>query len=581
MLASRPPFKNDQLSSPSWALESSACTSESSDDDTYVEKKKIYLEGLLENLMQVLDKWIINGSKNTRMSVYNLLAQIEREAVDEETVKRAKRMVKRAGLPVADDSKDKQLGNSDAKKRRNEAQQRKNWEASRTSSVGSNVSTSVGGRSALSRRAASSSKPDLFLQNVDRRLDPQSVSEDKKKLERMMNESEQRHNEVAEARAALRAQEADLAASARMSEHVAKAGAGNAFEGERLGIGGLDDVLSQVKRRVWTPLAAPPQLLNELGIQPVRGLLLYGRPGCGKTLMAKTIGKLLSPARPVTVVPGPAIMDKFVGSSEKNLREVFDNPPDIYEQFRVGEADGGDSIAANALHVVVFDEFDAIARARGGRGSSQGDAGVARDSLVNQLLTCLDGVDPPVVPTFVVGLTNKRSLIDPALLRPGRFEVQIEVPPPRTNEQRLSILKVHTKSMYLAGRVLVADAPADTAAARYVQEHGKADLPTYQEFLLDLAEVCDGMSGASLAGVARAAASHALERVVGEYSSAVSHDGNTANSMMDCLVTRKDFDSAIQDVNESAGDADWELTDDEQQEEQEGKDKETVNGESG
>ena len=65
------------------------------------------------------------------------------------------------------------------------------------------------------------------------------------------------------------------------------------------------------------------------------------------------------------------------------------------------------------MQTVVFDEFDAIARARGGRGSSQGDAGVARDSLVNQLLTCLDGVDPPVVPTFVIGLTNKRSLIDP------------------------------------------------------------------------------------------------------------------------------------------------------------------------
>jgi len=60
-----------------------------------------------------------------------------------------------------------------------------------------------------------------------------------------------------------------------------------------------------------------------------------------------------------------------------------------------------------------MDEFDAIARTRGGKGGSQGDAGVARDSLVNQLLTCLDGIDPPVVPTFVIGLTNKRSLIDP------------------------------------------------------------------------------------------------------------------------------------------------------------------------
>jgi len=62
--------------------------------------------------------------------------------------------------------------------------------------------------------------------------------------------------------------------------------------------------------------------------------------------MARTIGEILSPARPITVVAGPAIMDKFVGSSEKNLREIFDNPPDIYEKYRLGEPDGGDSVAA-------------------------------------------------------------------------------------------------------------------------------------------------------------------------------------------------------------------------------------------
>ena len=117
--------------------------------------------------------------------------------------------------------------------------------------------------------------------------------------------------------------------------------------------------------------------------------------------------------------------------------------------------------------LVVLDEFDAMARARGGRGSGdQGDAGVARDSVVNQLLAKMDGVEPLVVPTLVIGMTNKRSLIEPALLRPGRFEVQIEVPKPKTVSQRVSILNVHMKNMFQAGRVLVRDAPDGTAASR-------------------------------------------------------------------------------------------------------------------
>ena len=187
------------------------------------------------------------------------------------------------------------------------------------------------------------------------------------------------------------------------SELVALAGAGNAFEGSTLGIGGLDDVFNQIKRRVWVPLAAPPSLLAELGISPVRGLLLYGLPGCGKTLLARSIGKILSPARPITVVSGPEIMDRFVGSSESNLREIFDSPPPIVDSYRVQYPDMGAALEKNALHVVIMDEFDSIARSRGGGDGkgSQGDAGVARDSVVNQMLAKMDGVDPLPVPTLV------------------------------------------------------------------------------------------------------------------------------------------------------------------------------------
>jgi vesicle-fusing ATPase len=241
-------------------------------------------------------------------------------------------------------------------------------------------------------------------------------------------------------------------------------------------------------------------------------------------------------------------------SSEKNLRGVFDSPPDIYDAFRIGEADNGRAIASTALHVIVMDEFDAIARSRGGRGGKgdQGDAGVARDSVVNQLLAKMDGVDPLIVPTLVIGLTNKRSLIEPALLRPGRFEVQIEVPPPRTVEQRVSILKVHTRDMNKAGRLLTLDAPEFSPARRRTITCS-SKLLTYEEFLISLAEKCNGFSGASIAAVCRAAASHALERAV----EAFARDTSASSLLSDCVVTESDFTEALIDVLASQGDSDW------------------------
>jgi SpoVK/Ycf46/Vps4 family AAA+-type ATPase len=188
---------------------------------------------------------------------------------------------------------------------------------------------------------------------------------------------------------------------------------------------------------------------------------------------------------------------------------------------------------------------------RGGRGGSgdQGDAGVARDSVVNQLLAKMDGVAPLVVPTLVIGLTNKRSLIDAALLRAGRFEVQIEVPPPRTVEQRVSILKVHTQHMQRAGRLLVRDAPAGSAAA----QRATRDLPTYDELLLQVAEETDGFTGAMLAAVARAAASHALERAVEDFTL---HYQDGRSMLQDCIVTIDDFEDAKKDF-EGDGNSDY------------------------
>mmetsp|Transcript_22171 Transcript_22171/g.30867 ORF Transcript_22171/g.30867 Transcript_22171/m.30867 type:complete len:679 (+) Transcript_22171:88-2124(+) len=587
------------LSSASTSTDNAVSNEDSSSSPAYSpeEKNAVYISGLLDNLGTALDKYICTGALATRTRAFNIIKQVEREAMDENMAKQAKRMASRAGMPLDEPpvmeppawseagkkenaalrnemqasrgassdsgSSNKEVGRTDASERMTDAQARQQWEEQRTStsSTGQSVAnrlqpgaTSNGGRSALSRREANNGKPDLFM--------PQVTGKDQlDRAEAFANDKQGLENEllgeggVGSTSSATEADDEAVATATRISaELVASAGAGSAFEGETLGIGGLDEVLAEVKRRIWVPLAAPPELLDELGINPVRGLLLYGKPGCGKTLLARTIGKILSPSRPITVVSGPEIMDKFVGSSEKNLRAVFDNPPDIYETFRLGEADGGTAMSQAALHVIVMDEFDAMARTRGGRGGKgdQGDAGVARDSVVNQMLAKMDGVDPLIVPTLVIGLTNKRSLVEPALLRPGRFEVQIEVPPPKSVKQRTSILKVHTNSMYNAGRVLVKDAPQGTAAARRLEKDGDDRVLTYDELLDLLAVECDGMSGAMIAGVARAAASHALERAVCNFSE---HDGT---SIMDCLVTQSDFEKAIEDVFNSSGDTDFE-----------------------
>lgn len=174
---------------------------------------------------------------------------------------------------------------------------------------------------------------------------------------------------------------------------------------------------------------------------------------------------------------------------------------------------------------------------------------VARDSVVNQLLARMDGVDGLSVPTLVIGLTNKRSLIDPALLRPGRFEVQIEVPPPKTFEQRISILQVHMKNMFTTGRLLVRDAPLGSIAANL----STSKTQTYPELLEYLGKECDGFTGASLAGVVRAAASHALERSVEEFS----QNPENGSLLQSCVVDEDDFALAVQDVRNSLGAADY------------------------
>ncbi|MGN2635538.1 AAA family ATPase [Nocardia takedensis] len=217
---------------------------------------------------------------------------------------------------------------------------------------------------------------------------------------------------------------------------------------EELAIGslGLDDVGDMVETKqaltesVLWPLRHPDSFAR-LGIDPPRGVLLYGPPGCGKTFLVRALagtGQLS-----VHAVKGAELMDKWVGSSERAVRELFQRARD------------------SAPSLIFLDEVDALAPRRG----QSGDSGVG-DRVVAALLTELDGVEP-LRDVVVLGATNRPELIDPALLRPGRLERLIFVPPPDA-QARAAILRTAARAVPLAAEVdldgLAADLDGYSAA---------------------------------------------------------------------------------------------------------------------
>uniref|UniRef100_A0A1I7UD63 Vesicle-fusing ATPase n=1 Tax=Caenorhabditis tropicalis TaxID=1561998 RepID=A0A1I7UD63_9PELO len=242
---------------------------------------------------------------------------------------------------------------------------------------------------------------------------------------------------------------------------------------QQMGIGGLDNEFSNIFRRAFASRVFPPEFIEQLGMKHVRGILLYGPPGTGKTLMARQIGKMLN-AREPKIVNGPQILDKYVGESESNIRKLF---ADAEEEWRRCGANSG-------LHIIIFDEIDAICKQR---GSMAGSSSV-HDTVVNQLLSKMDGVEQ-LNNILVIGMTNRRDMIDEALLRPGRLEVQIEVSLP-DEFGRLQILRIHTARM---------------------REYNKLD-PNVD--LDELSKRTKNFSGAELEGLVRAAQSSAMNRLV-------------------------------------------------------------------
>lgn len=153
-------------------------------------------------------------------------------------------------------------------------------------------------------------------------------------------------------------------------------------------------------------------MIDKYGIKHVRGMLLYGPPGTGKTLIARQIAKALDCTEP-KIVHGPEIFDKYVGGSEKKIRDLFAD----------AERDMKNLGDESNLHIIIFDEIDAICRQRGSGGNS--GTGV-NETVVNQLLSKMDGVDS-LNNILVIGMTNRKDMIDEAMLRPGRLEIHLEI----------------------------------------------------------------------------------------------------------------------------------------------------------
>ena len=256
-------------------------------------------------------------------------------------------------------------------------------------------------------------------------------------------------------------------------------------------VGGLDEAKATLERAVTWPLTYGP-LFEAADADPPSGVLLDGPPGTGKTLLARAVAA--ESEVNFVRVQGPELLDRYVGESEKAVREVFDRA------------------RQTAPAIVFFDEIDAVATDRDRAGNE------VTERVVSQLLTEFDAVaDNPNL--IVLAATNRKSALDPALLRAGRLESHVEVPAPDEAARR-AILAVHTREKPLADDVVLDDLAARTA----------------------------GYSGADLAAVCREAAMLAVRAVADAYP------GPEANDHADEVsLTAEQFEAALETVEPSLG----------------------------
>jgi transitional endoplasmic reticulum ATPase len=266
-------------------------------------------------------------------------------------------------------------------------------------------------------------------------------------------------------------------------------------------IGGLEDVKRNLQEMILYPIDHPDKF-EKFGMTPSRGVLFYGPPGCGKTLLAKAVASECS-ANFVSI-KGPELLTMWFGESEANVREVFDKA------------------RSAAPCVLFFDELDSIGTAR---GSSQGDAGGAGDRVMNQLLTEIDGVGVKKN-VFFVGATNRPELLDQALLRPGRLDQLIYIPLP-DQPARLGVLTANLRKAPLAPNV-----------------------PMWF-----LAQKTEGFSGADLSELTQLAAKSAVRDLIAS-EELNKGDPNAMEEDQQPEITRKHFEEAFSLARRSVNQAD-------------------------
>merc|ERR1712137_364414 len=270
-------------------------------------------------------------------------------------------------------------------------------------------------------------------------------------------------------------------------------------------VGGLEEVKNELQETVMYPITYG-HLYKKYHTTPSTGVLFYGPPGCGKTLLAEAVAN--SCGANFISIKGPELLTMWFGESEANVRELFDKARQA------------------APCILFFDELDSIARSRG--GSSGGDAGGAGDRVINQILTEMDGVEAKKN-VFIIGATNRPDILDPAILRPGRLDQKIYIPM-SDHGSRESVFKANLRGAPLAPDVS----------------------------LHSLAEHTEGFSGADISEICKRACKYAIRDTIAKTKpeDQMEEEGEEEQEDPVPLITREYFEMALEDVSPSITAAD-------------------------